>query len=180
MAKTLGTGKRTLTAHEAALLSAIEAKVRDMIDWEDRRLYLLVAKRIRKVARRAQVARKRGISVARARLGRRPGPLTMNATDRKFIEELIEALQRVPSVAMGEFWFNRLWKLMTHMICKRWRFCEKMRDYEDAIQILTALISYLVRHLKILDDTELMTALIMLGWHKGPDWMCKCTKAKYA
>jgi hypothetical protein len=107
-------------------------------------------------------------------------PMPMNPTDRKFIEDLIESLRLEPSVVMGEFWFKRLWALMTHRICKKWRFCDKIHDYEDMIQFLTALISYLLRHHKILEDTELMTALVMLGWHKGPDWICKCPKAKYA
>jgi hypothetical protein len=164
---------------------AIKKTLRQMSRWSDERLYRFIARRVIRLARTGALERRRrslqppGRSAVYGRLTSGPGSVRSifgPKIDTRTLEALRRALRGEPSADLGEEWFERIWARIKGIVCRDWRLCEKIHDYDDEFLLLFALIGFILRSHGILLEMELITAACLLAWHRGPEWMCKCPK----
>jgi|SRR5580700_2050778 hypothetical protein len=169
--RTVGRSTRAEVDHE------IRQKVTRMARWSDEKLYRLIAKRIIHQARKQALVRRRQATLQRVQRARGVAVKPSLAIDTETLEALRRALRSEPSTELGEEWFQRIWNRIKGKVCIKWRLCEKLHEYDDELLLLILLIGYLLKErFGILSDMGLIAATVLLAWHRGPEWMCKCPK----
>ncbi len=183
MAKTVNPGKLAGVSPGTIAQAKIQKTVREMMTWDDDRLHKVVVARVRKLLkappRKFTSARlhARAMQGARSRFtGKRMPPRIEASIEVRTLNNLRAALRNVPSGDDGENWSKTIWAFMVNVVCKRWKLCDKIHEYDDEFSLMAALIGFLFKHYGIIIELELMTAVILLAWHRGPNWMCKCPK----
>jgi hypothetical protein len=148
-----------------------------MARWSDEQLYQLIARRIIRQARKQTLAGRRRATLQRVQRARGVAVRQRLAIDTETLEALRRALRSQPSTGLGEEWFQRIWNRIKGRVCVKWRLCEKLHEYDDELLLLILLIGFLLKErFGILSDIDLIAATVLLAWHRGPEWMCKCPK----